>query len=118
MFYLIPAVVGHERRRAPTTEELLKRCDLTEFEARMFPSQCKQGRCTFLNNERLCELHHTPYKPDTCRQTLVCHPQRFDAGLLHPLEQAKLWQTFEGLALIERWKRLVNFDERTISECH
>lgn len=116
-YFLMPAVAGHEGRRAPNTEEMLQRCHMSQFEARMFPLRVRQGRCVFLTKDRLCALHSTPHKPDTCRQALCCSKTN-DRGMLHPLEQAKYWETYEALALIERWKKLVRFDDASLADCY
>lgn len=61
------------------------------------------GRCTFLKDD-LCEIHNSGYKPLECR--VACCKKR--DSRLH-LKVAKTWNNEEGRAVVEEWKKLVNY---------
>ncbi len=93
---LCPASEGFEGERAPEPEE--------GFIA-MFSGWCK-GRCTFLTSDNKCEIHQSGFKPQECREALVCSSI---GGFAEHKKVAMLWNTDEARSLIERWKKLVNY---------
>jgi hypothetical protein len=92
---LSPASVGYGGIRAP---ELTG--DLWTFLRSPPPIR---GACVFLR-EGLCEVHNTDFKPFECRY----HHHAFDQPTIH-LAAAASWNTPEGKALVERWKREVGY---------
>lgn len=89
---LSPAVAEHGGVRAPEVTW-----------ARRF-----KGRCVFLTGADRCELHRTGRKPAECRGWMHGHDglDHRDAYHVH-LEVARLWASWEGRALVERWQSLV-----------
>ena len=79
VYVLTPAIVGRESGEAPA-----------------HPS----GRCTFLNQENLCDLHDLDLKPTEGRIAL-CH-DRTPPDLHEQIGQT--WDADEGRSVIDRWE--------------
>lgn len=75
-----------------------------------FPRQA----CVFQSVDGLCDLHTSGFKPLECRAASCADSRTFTPeedearGSVHE-SIAKMWDTPEGVALVERWKALVNY---------
>ena len=95
IYVLAPASLGCEGADAP---------DFDLFS--MLSGTAEKGRCTFLNNNELCDLHATDYKPRQCRESMGCA----DIGLDN-YEMARMWDNREGRRTISWWLTLTGQQE-------
>lgn len=87
LYVLAPASLGYEGADAP---DLL----------RMILNNGVKGRCTFLTDGRLCEIHSSGFKPLQCRAGRSCVD---DDEYLDNYAMARLWDTPEGRNLVRQW---------------
>jgi hypothetical protein len=91
IYILCPASQGSEGDDAPEAESFVDYfCGWTK------------GACTFLKDKK-CELHKTDFKPKQCREVFACDgsgPDNYD--------MARLWNTPEAQALVQRWQETVS----------
>lgn len=92
IFVLVPASVGRRGQRAP----------LLGFEA-LFGKMNEP--CTLLK-DGLCTIHDSGFKPRQCRTVFACRGLGDDKYAIVPA-----WRAPEALALVERWKSLVGFED-------
>lgn len=87
---LKPALKGHEGCQAP-------------WEVR------SSDGCTFWNKDRKCDLHDKGLKPIQGR--ISYHSaENYDLSLFAEINKSD-WESERGVALIEKWKKLVKYDE-------
>jgi Fe-S-cluster containining protein len=97
---LCPAAVGREGKRACTLDELGGAVEV------VFGGKGK-GRCTFFKDNK-CELHTSGFKPEECRLTFACAPDRY--GYDERKKLAMSWDSARGKAVVKRWAKEVKFD--------
>jgi len=100
VFYLVPAIVGVEGKKTPYS---------------------RNGKCNLLINNQ-CSLHSLNLKPIQGRMS-CCKVDRVyldEEGKEQDLDERfpilHTWNTERGQKLIERWKKLVDYDESNQEE--
>lgn len=66
-----------------------------------------KGRCVLLGDDDRCTIHTSGFKPQQCRETVICAEEGPDN-----YDMARLWDTDEGRAVVVEWKRVVHFRKR------
>lgn len=64
-----------------------------------------KGRCMFLTDGNLCDIHYTAYKPIVCRQSFLCDEDK-NARVLRKRDLVRLWDTDKGRAVIKQWESI------------
>ena len=107
IYLLAPASKGYEGRDAPTTEEMMGEDaggDLAFMFLFMFSGNFTKGPCVMQDEQGLCKLHETDFKPLQCRGVLGCdHSHNGDKYTNY--EIAKTWDTNEGREVLELWQQ-------------
>lgn len=70
--------------------------------------------CTFWDKNGLCQLHNLGLKPTQGK--IALHENPHDYIDQYSEISKEDWESERGLALIERWKKLVNYQEDSDSE--
>jgi len=110
VYILAPASEGCAGTRAPNTDELSLGVGIF---ARLLGLENK-GRCVFLNEDELCNLHDTAYKPAQCRANFGCTKTEKD---LSNDDMAAMWRAPEAQELCRRWMSEVGMPEEDLEEC-
>lgn len=82
IYLLVPALCGYEKKSAP---------------------HWPIGRCNFLNDKNMCDIHKV--KPVLGK---ITNHENFDNGMHNIIAQS--WDCKKGMDLIERWKKLIEFN--------
>lgn len=109
LFVLCPAAQFHEGERAPTWDEMTGGDWM-----RGWLGNVSKGRCAFLSEVGRCTIHDSGFKPIHCRQAF-----HDSTKVIREPDNEKIagaWQTTDAKALIEEWKKLVEFDESTLGD--
>lgn len=107
VYFLTPAVVGHEASNAPTMEEMTRGMSIIE----VIFSPIKKGTCTLLK-DGLCTIHDSGFKPVECR---AAHHE----GVGYAIDRELFlnsWATDEGKQLVADWCKLVGLDPASPEE--
>lgn len=110
-YVLSPAIIGFEGKLYTKTDD--------EFSI---------GKCVLLNDNKLCDIHNSGFKPIQCKTALPCYAtnKKYRSSILTDLYNINnilpngmgnntlgyAWDNDGGKKLIEDWKLLVNFDNK------
>ena len=92
IYVLAPASINHQSGYAPAMPLSVLFGVLNE-------------KCVLLK-DGLCTIHNSGFKPWQCRTTFACRGLSDSKYDIVPA-----WRTPEALALVERWKTIVNFED-------
>lgn len=68
-----------------------------------------QGKCVMLDKDDECSLHYLDLKPTQGKKACCNIPMTEDQGNLY---YANLWDTDEGRIIVDKWKKLVDYQEK------
>jgi hypothetical protein len=65
------------------------------------PTPHRPGWCTFLTEDRLCEIHDSGFKPIECRTGFGCRMDHPDMPSVEDMHD--MWNTSEGADAVAAW---------------
>ena len=104
---LCPASRHYGGSKAPEWDDMVGGGDLMSI----ILNPPHKGRCVFLSDKNRCLIHDSGFKPEQCRKIQVCAGDEEREGQPDNYDMGRLWDTEKGRAVVEQWKRAVNFEE-------